>query len=265
MASRFTRVACPLSRRASDVARHRHLSNAPVREALIDLQFESPVALDVVDGFASSMASDYEKKGDIWEAFFGFSVEGGADTKSAHASIGRRLEARGRPYVLQCRKSGFTVSRLSPYGQWSELLAETQRCWSAFTSLTGDPAISRIGVRYINEIKLPLPISAFSDFLVCPPKVPEALPQAISGFITRVLIPDPMHECTSIVTHVLEAPPTTGASDSSITILLDIDVFRVTGGLVRAGKLWEALGVLRDQKNRMFFEHLTERTVERYE
>lgn len=250
------------------MARHRHLRNAPVREALIDLQFGSPVTLEAIDRFVSSVAVNYEKKSDIWEAMFGFSAEGGPGASSAaHTAIGRRLEARGeRPYVLQCRRGGFTVSRLSPYGQWNELLAEAQRCWSAFTDVVGAaPGISRVAVRYINEINLSLPISDFAEFLVCPPTVPDALPQVVASFITRVVIPDAERDCMSIVTQALEAPPTTGPSDSSITILLDIDVFRMLRSPVHSSAVWETLGMLRDQKNRMFFEHLTEKTVEKYE
>jgi len=247
------------------VARHRQLRNAPVREALIDMQFESPVGLELVDRFAASIAQDYEKKGDIWEAFFGFSAEGNPGTRAAHSSVGRRLEARDGPYVLQCRASGFTVSRLSPYGQWSELVSEARRLWRTFVEFAEQVVVSRIGVRYINEIELPLPIRNFGDYFVCPPKVPDPLPQAIAGFITRVIIPNTGCDCISIVTQALEAPPTPGPSGSSITVLLDIDVFRMTHLSARDQRVWETLGVLRDQKNLMFFEHLTEQTVERYE
>lgn len=248
------------------MAHYRPLRNAPVREALIDIQFESPVDLSLVDQFAVAVAVSYEKKGDIWEARFGFNTEGTPAASAAHSSIGRRLEAKGgRPYVVQCRSSGFTVSRLSPYGHWDELLSETRQLWSQFVAFAGELTISRVGVRYINEIKLPLPIASFGDYFVCPPKVPEPLPQEIAGFITRVIIPDPQRNCISVVTQALEGPQTTEASGNFITVLLDIDVFR-TGRLPDCdNSLWETLGVLRDQKNRMFFEHLTERTVEKYE
>ena len=249
------------------MARHRQLAHAPVREALIDIQFEAPVPLELIDRFVASLGGAYAKKSDIWEALFGLNGGDGTTfgTRSSSA-VGRRLEAaEGRPYVLQCRNSGFTVSRLSPYGQWSELRAEARRLFELFVQQVGVPVVSRIAVRYINEITLPLPIANFSEYLSCPPKVPDALPQGITGFLTRLIIPDLDRDCVSVVTQALEAPPNEGPSGASITVLLDIDVFRSTRVPASADDVWQTLDVLRDQKNRMFFEHLTERTVEKYE
>ncbi|WP_206999822.1 hypothetical protein [Trinickia mobilis] len=92
------------------------------------------------------------------------------------------------------------------------------------------------------------------------------MPQAVSGFLTRVIVPDETAKCTSVVTQAFEGPPSESPSGSSIMVILDIDVFRVTRiDDLAADDIWSGLDVLRDQKNRMFFEHLTEKTVEMYE
>lgn len=248
------------------MARHRHLPNAPLREALIDLQFESPVGLDLIDRFAASIADSYERKGDIWQAFFGFRNEGGGGTEASHNAIGRRLEARGQwPYVAQCRTSGFTVSRLTPYGQWDDLLSETRPLWERFIQLAGNVVVVRLGVRYINQIVLPLPIQRLEEYFVCPPRVPDDLPQILAGFFSRMVIPDAQHDCTSVVTQSAEPPAFIGPSGPSINVLFDIDVFRQTRLTGDDATIWDVLGILRDQKNRMFFGYLTETTVERYE
>lgn len=249
------------------MARHRHLKNAPLREALIDIQFEPRIELDAIDRFVSSIADEFSKKTDIWEAFFGLNTTGASpESFSNHSAVGRRLESRDAPLVLQCRVTGFTLSRLSPYGKWEELQTDAKKLWEKFVAYLGDVKVNRIAVRYINELKLSLPIGDFEEYLTCPPKVPTGLPQALSGFLYKAIIPDEAMDCVSVVTQAMEGPPVEGATGAAITILLDIDVYRQAGiGIAQADKIWDGLARLREQKNRMFFEHLTEKTVEMYE
>ncbi len=249
------------------MAQHRHLTRAPLREALIDLQFEPRVSLDAIDRFVGAISGSFGRKADLWEAFFGLNTDvGGAATHSTHTIAGRRLESLDAPYVLQCRLSGFTLSRLSPYGEWIDLRMEAKRLWERFLEHVGEVVIRRVAVRYINEIRLPLPLGDFSEYLTCPPQVPGPLPQAVTGFLSRVIIPDDSMNCVSVVTQAFEGSPVQDPTGMFLTIILDIDVFRMTA-LVRSQgeELWQALDVLRDQKNRMFFEHITEKAARIYE
>lgn len=248
------------------MARHRHLNRAPLREALIDLQFETRLPMEAIHRFAASIKTSYGKEQTLWAAVFGLSNgAGGAETSTNHKAIGLRLESRDRPFVVQCQESGFTLSRLLPYGRWGDLQTEARGLWELLQEQVGAVNVSRIAVRYINEIKIPLPFRDFGDYLTCPPKVPDALPQAISGFLTRVIIPDEAVNCVSIVTQALEGPPTEGVKGVFVTVLLDIDVFRTTQISSGDEAIWIGLEALRDQKNRMFFEHVTETTTELYE
>jgi uncharacterized protein (TIGR04255 family) len=249
-----------------DLARPRHLSRAPLREALIDLQFETRLSMQAIDRFVESIEGRYGKSLALWETVFGVNNVGpNPETTSSHKAVGRRLEATNGPYVLQCREAGFTVSRLLPYGRWEELREEAKSLWSLLLGQVDAFTVSRIAVRYINEIKIPLPVLDFGDYLTCPPKVPDALPQAINGFLTRVVIPDEAANGVAIVTQALEGPPTGGVEGLSVTVILDIDVFRLNQIDARAEAIWASLDALRDLKNRMFFEHVTEKTVELYE
>jgi uncharacterized protein (TIGR04255 family) len=241
-----------------------HLSKAPAREALIDLQFEPAVSLDLVDKFVAIAAPSFESQVDLVEAFVGFGPDGTQATAS-HAVIGRRLDSQRTHYVLQCRTSGFTLSRLSPYGEWADLRREASRWWEVFCRVANPQTISRIAVRYINAVKIPLPMTDFSEYLSCPPLLPEGLPQALSGFLQRVIVPDDQVNCISVVTQALEGQPTFDDEGGSVTVLLDIDVFRTTRiGHACLDDAWKGLDELRQQKNRMFFAHLTEKTVEMF-
>jgi len=237
-----------------------------LREALIDLRFEAPIALDVIDRFVASIADSYGTQADLWEAVLGLSTDGRA-AHSGNKIVGRRLEAANGPYVLQCRSTGLTLSRLTPYAEWEDLRNEALRLWEAFLAVSGSLVVTRTAVRYINEIGLPLPFADFDEYLTCAPVVPASLPQSLGGFLSRVIIPDPAKNCTSAVTQAFDGPPAERPDgSSSITVVLDIDVWRIVRlDASQAGDLWEGLDVLREQKNRIFFEYLTEKTVEMYE
>jgi uncharacterized protein (TIGR04255 family) len=245
------------------VAAQRLLTNAPVKEALVDIRFEPALSLETIDQFVEVSKAQFPKKTDIWEALVGFHVGGEASAKSS--AVGRRLDSPDVPYVMQCRVGGFTFSRLSPYVTWTEFRAEARNWWQSFQRVAEPRVVTRVAVRYLNAIPLPLPMADFGDYFTCPPQIPRGLPQALSGFLQRVVIPDRETLSTAIVTQALEDQPVPAREASSVTVLLDIDVFRETQ-IPGSGtdEIFASLDVLRDQKNRMFFEHLTEKTVEMF-
>lgn len=249
------------------MARARHLKRAPVREALIDIQFEPRIEIGSIERFASGQTQEFPKQLDLWEALVGFNVDGSqASANATQAVIGKRLDSEDSPHVLQCRTGGFTFSRLSPYIEWGRLREDAYRLWQIFYREAGPQTVTRLAVRYINEIKIPLPINDFGDYLVCPPRVPDLLPQAISGFMQRVVIPDDAKNCISVVNQLFEGQSLMLGGQETISVVLDIDVFRqVSIDASKVDEIWGALDILREQKNRIFFEHLTERSVEMFE
>lgn len=239
------------------------LTKAPAREALIDIQFASTITEDAVKGFNKLAKDRFEKSLPIKQALFGFTVnpDGEAQQSPPETSVvGVRLESTSPPHVLQCRTNGFTFSRLSPYGSWDELKAAAKSEWDQFLSVAPTFVINRIAVRYINELMWPIPFQDFQEYLTCPPDVPSQLPQAVSSFLQRVVIPDPENNCTSIITQALED---SGQSPMThLTVLLDIDVFRMVEIVSSdSERVWHELDQLRMQKNKMFFAHITDKMV----
>jgi len=240
-----------------------HLAKAPLREALINIRLEQAVELALVRAFIDDARPQFERETTLREAVFSLAPEGPATANEA--VIGWRLDCDKTHYVLMCTVSGFTLSRLSPYGDWTELQTEARRWWTGFCARVTPQRAVRLAVRYINAITLPTPVNDFADYLVSPPVVPTELPQAVSGFLQRTTIPDPANNCVSIVTQALEGLPDVDAPPQ-VTVLLDIDVFRIVRLSCQDDeRIWSELDELRVQKNKVFFSHLTERTVEMFE
>lgn len=239
------------------------LTRAPAREALIDIQFAPAVSEATIKTFTDRRLPHFDKSSPVWQTMFGLSVtpDGPAHQAPSSTSIGIRLESAKPPHVLQSRGQGFTFSRLSPYGSWDELRAAAKAEWDIFVSVAPKFTANRIAVRYINELKIPLPFGDFAEYLSSSPNIPEGLPQAVSSFLQRFVIPDPDMDCVSIVTQVLEEVG--NLEGNTVTVLLDIDVFRsVQIESTDSGQIWQQLDALRVQKNRMFFGHITDKMVD---
>ena len=248
------------------MATRRHLRNAPISEALIDIQFEPHLSLDTLNVFAEAIKSKFDRQTKIWQHTFGaeFVQEGDSKTSSEQVVIGTRFDSDERKHVIQARVNGFTFSKLAPYTNWEEINSAAKEVWDEFLQIAKPVNVTRVAVRYINALSIPLPIGDFSEYFTASPQVPAALPQGISAFLQRVVMIDPKTGSVAAVTQALEEP-LAGTISSAVTIFLDIDCFQTRQIAPNDDELWAALGVLRDFKNAIFFEHITEKTAELFE
>lgn len=243
------------------MARHRHLSRAPIKEAVIDIRL-APMREVSLDHLWRELAQRYPSQMDIWNTSFGFEV--GADgvakpMEATRAPNGKRLTDTSGRYVAQIRTDGFTFSRLPPYETWEDLREEAMSLWKLYLPLIEGSRVTRVATRYINVLPLKMPID-FDDYLTVAPQVPSDLPQAIHGFFCRLALPDPETGATTIVTQASE----TGTQDAA-PVTLDIDTFKDMNVVATDEAVWTTLDQLRNVKNKIFFEYITERTAELFE
>lgn len=247
------------------MGRPRHLEHAPIREAIVDLQFPILPTVDQVaefaDGFARTKRAETK---DIWTTLVALKHEAASAPETAHSSdmLGKRVDAEGK--VFQFRRNGFTVSQLPPYPRWEDLRDAALPVWRDFSRHLGLEDISRIAVRYINVIDVPLPLADFADYLAMPPIVPPELPQGVAQFLNRIVVP--MGHDVASITQALEGPPVARDELAYLQVVIDIDVFRE--GRWRTADVDTVVGILegqRDAKNTAFFALLTEKTLGAYE
>jgi uncharacterized protein (TIGR04255 family) len=244
------------------MATQRHLKNAPIREGLIDIQFEQ-VPMERLKSFSDSVKSEFTEAATLWQGALGFEVRAGQlpltlDKRSA--AVGFRLSRA--EHVLMIRTNGFTVSRLAPYQDWDELKKWATHYWSMFVEATNPEMVNRMAVRYINVLPIPLGKADFREFLVTAPDIPQELPQSLGSFLQRVVMIDPEGNRHAAVTQVLEDSELT---EGRVEFILDIDAVRDCRLSPNDAKLWEGLDSLRDFKNKIFFEFITEKTARLFE
>ncbi len=160
--------------------------------------------------------------------------------------------------------TSFTYSRLKPYVDWEELRDAAQVMWDLFTSVAKPQRVNRLAVRYVNVMDLPLEHGEeFSEYLHAAPIIPSGLPQAVSAFLQRVVMVDRDTGDKAIVMQALEEPAALTESPN-ITVFLDIDAFKARQLDAADPEIWNILDGLRNYKNKIFFEHITEKTVEMF-
>lgn len=247
------------------MAEPRHLTHAPITEALIDIHVEqNEFSFAELQKAFADLDFGYYLKGPIAHGTFGFRLTGDGqqpETTAEAAQIGLRLHSNDEKYVAQFRVNGFTLSRLPPYEDWPSLVDETKKIWSIYKQRTGAKYVVRVATRFINNLQLPMVSGeSFQKYLEKFADVPEDVPQVLTSFFQRLQLSDISSSATVNLILALDSVPLSGP----VPVILDIDAF-IHKNLDSEGKeLWNILDDLRKLKNRCFFGTLTELALELY-
>jgi len=247
------------------VARIRHLSNAPITEALVDFRVVLPAAFEPshfrrVDEHLR-VDFPYIEEHKSAQAIVKF-AEGRPATEMRDLGLtGVWIKSPDGKSIGQFRTDGFTFNRLKPYTSWEEILPTALRLWDEYARLASPEVVTRVALRYINHLTLP-PTSADLDQLITTaPRLPQDIPQFLNGFLTRVVLQDAARSLNANFTQALEV----GVQTQLPTLLLDIDAYRLGQFPPQRGVLERHLGELRSYKNAIFFGSLTEDFIRSFE
>lgn len=242
------------------MAGQRHLRKAPITEALIDIRVKLPAGKNdpiQIRSLREKIKDQFPQEKEIrhFEMEFQSGPPPEQKTKSSH--IGYRYDSSDGHRVLQAKIDGFTFSRLRPYENWENLREEAKSMWELYCRVLQPEAVVRVATRYINEIVIPGPLIDFDHYLTTCPPIPRTLPQALAGFFTRIVVPHKEKKVDVIITQAFEP----GGNPERISVILDIDVIN-RESLQMNDDIWGTVDSLRDIKNQVFFESITERTAE---
>lgn len=237
-----------------------NLSNSPLVEGLIDIRIERSrnVTFEELkaacDELATEFSSRQERRMVVTELNFTSETGPTSQTKD-NGPDAMILQSVDQKWVVQFRLDGFTVSRLQPYGTWDELKGKARVLWDKYSEVAKPSKVVRVACRFINCVPLPMGDSfekVFQTNFVIGP----TLPQAVSGYLLRFVIPFEEQNALAIVTQSLDG--------NSPDCIFDIDVFSQNQQGFDESQLWAKIENLRDVKNRLFFGSLTELALERF-
>ncbi len=246
------------------------LSNAPISEAIINIRFTAPDVIkpEVLDRLAERVSDEYPNK--EFKKQGTFRLEIGTDSPNTEVVdegvVGVAVRNRDNTEVIQFMRDQFTLSRLHPYVNWGELRDKAKQLWELTRENIQPVDVYRIAVRYINRIEIPFGSIDLDDYMTAAPQIPEALPQDLASYLTKVVMLNDSISAAATVHQVFEGmtPNSDGNYPDTFPIILDIDA--VKSGIFdpNTDQMWEEFEYLREYKNDIFFHSLTDKALEPY-
>lgn len=235
--------------------------NSPIREALLDIRtrFVEKIALGELLKFYERVKSQYPQKGErkSFESALQF-----MPVTSAHfekpKTDGYILKSQAGNQIVQARRDGFTFNKLRPYDKWELFVEEAKKLWHVFVETVSPVAVTRIALRYINKIDIPLPLRDFEDYILTGFHISPNLPQNVNNFLLRFDLPMQEIEASAIITITIDKQ----SNPAQLPLIFDIDVIRNTNSDAKNEAIWEWFEALRSFKNQIFFESITEKAKE---
>jgi uncharacterized protein (TIGR04255 family) len=231
----------------------RHYKNAPITEAVIDIQVENDrsVSIEDVESLADSVKSEFPTRLPLHQLQMGFQVNpsGEAEFSKEQQILGYRLDRPGR--VLQLRTNGFTYSHLPPYSDWTSFSAEAEKFWLVYRRELSPSRATRVAVRMINRVPLPAGDIRLDSCLNLYPTIPDSLPSDLQSLAMQLQLPmKHVDDAAVAILQLYSAPP------SPRSIMLDIDF--VIQRPVPIDEVFMMLNILGDAKDDIFEACITD-------
>jgi len=238
------------------------LRRPPVVEAIVDIRAKTDLSEDGLRTLGADLQIEFPKLKVMKSVRTSLEVKDGKLVPPPATPIqfaGVHVLSEDETRVAQFRPDGFTFNNLRRYIGGDELLSTSIRLWNRFVESAKPAAPTRIAMRYINRLELPLTEGVDLDtYLTLSPQVPDHVP-SVAQFLTQVVAHNVSEPGVAVLTQRLFL------EDSKPIVILDIDT--ILEGDVVVGKFTvpEALSTLRALANRSFFSLITEETAKLYD
>lgn len=247
------------------MARIRALSRSPLREAIIDFRVVPRENMDPsqFEDIQGELRDDYPRVQHQWifEGQLHLGEEMSVASEAERRLNGLIFKSEDDTRVAQFRMDGFTFSRLEPYTDWGQVFPQAIELWQLYAHVARPRYVTRLATRYINAIRLGLPLE-LGKYFTAPPTIPPNIHHELAGFLVRTTSRDPAGDVWVHLTQALEEH----VPDENVTIVLDIDAFKIVQLLAtETEEMTRVFSKLRETKNLVFFEAISEHLADELE
>ena len=247
------------------MARPKPLTHPPIVEALLDLRTSIAGEPEMFKALAETLTEEFPTKQQQRNFEAKIEIRDGklvSPRVDSSAFGGVRVANVAETIYVQFRPDGFTLNNMKVYMGGDQLIDKALTLWPLLVERARPESVSRVALRYINRLELPLTHGdEFTKYLTAPPEFPQGAPQLVSEFISRIVGQDEQRQATAVVIQQLKKEQT----GARVAVTVDVDVFRTGNFSVEAPALRKILNALRVFKNETFFSLLTDETVRLYE
>jgi uncharacterized protein (TIGR04255 family) len=242
---------------------HETFPNAPITEALIDLQvkMDDEFSLDRLKPIIEELQNSFPQRKDKSVHRQEIKIADGGNVnemRSRTEQVGSVLHSEDQTEAVQIRVNGFTYSKLKPYESWDVFRDRARDLWQEYREIVKPVEVVRVATRFINRIELPKEdIVDFDDFFSTGIRIADGLPQGMTEFLFRIVVPsNDDRELYAIVMSTFEQ---TELDDPILPYIFDIDVFKHGNFDPYSDEIWSVLKNMRDYKNEIFFLSMTDK------
>ncbi len=245
-----------------------NLRNAPIVEAVLDIDCDSPPGfdLDALEERARERFRDrYPKfrKRFLHELEIATKAEALSKLTTRHAVQALQFHHDDEKQLVQVRAQGFSFNRLAPYSSLDDYLPEIERTWRLYVEMVTPVETRIVRLRYINRILLPMEAGKvdLDEFLKIGPRLADENVLELTGFLTQhaAVETDTGHQVNLVLT--AQAP-----ENERLPVILDIGV---ANPLREEPGNWptvrQSVDSLRRLKNRIFLNTLTDKCLQLFQ
>jgi uncharacterized protein (TIGR04255 family) len=230
--------------------------NSPITEVICEFRFElkNEVNNSMIDLFFNKIKDTLpdRNKGKLQKIKF--------DVNSEKNSVDRTLEefdqffSSDKKTYVQLDKGRLSIHRLKPYQPWSEILPLIKLVFNSYIENIAIKSIQRIGLRYINNLKMPPGPFDIEQYFNLRPIMAGSLPQELVSFMVGTMFSFENNQDNARVQLIDQS------SDINPSFfLLDIDYFTVKVNTVFKENLSKWLETAHKNVENIFEETLTDR------
>jgi uncharacterized protein (TIGR04255 family) len=237
----------------------RKYSNPPLREAALEVRFNFQKKPDFtqLEDLYKKILSEYPTKKINKILSLAFRLVGKEQPKmeTNQGEDGLRAISSDGTRIVQIFNDRFVFSKLKPYENWNDFSSGALNIFNEYVSTLQPATIERIGLRYINAIKIPERTFDLQEYFEMHCSVPDRLPHLMYDFFSRIRLIEPNTKAEAIVTQL---PEKHGDLD---TFILDIDVYRESLGIKTSDreKFLKVVSDLKEFRTKIFDSALTEK------
>lgn len=222
----------------------------PITEAVIGINFSSPISDDAIDSLIKKFRGNYPEHQNV------SALDVALDVKDQHKpkadvsqKIGHRLSTADMTQLLIIWPTSFTFSQLAPYPGWEHFIERFVRDWRILKRAVGFQQIGRVGVRFINRVDIPTKesIVEHEKFLNVYPKLPDFL-NPLDAFGVQAVVQLQSIDC---VLRLNSAHVPSPLLDHA-SFVLDLDISNSVNPPQKDDDILQLLNKIQDQKNIIF-------------
>jgi uncharacterized protein (TIGR04255 family) len=236
---------------------------APITEAVMDIRVQprDGLTVDELRALSKGAGEEFSQSNERFQVATRITPGPLATTQTTTPiKVGFEFRNAASDKVIQAQLDGWSFSKLAPYESWEVFRDEGRELWTKYRELVQPKQISRMALRYINRLDLPLPFDDFKKFLRTVPEIAPDLPQSLSNFFLQAQIPQLDLEAMLVINMTMVPPPTATVA----SVILDLDLFRTTKLPNMEEQIWGFFEQLRTRKNQAFEACITDAMRKRF-